>query len=255
MSETAAPFPVHRDDLGPFEQSYGSSGVSAVRVFAYLASALSFGLAVFFLQIDQQIATESEIQGLPKLAALLIFSLSFVCLLGGMLHKPKQSRVLLFENGVAVESRHKPITASWEEIQHYQPCAAGQAFRFSLSNGTEISIAKETKGFLDLCNAIRMRAGEFIYRREYALIQRGERSTFGPLEFTLNSCRIDGVKLDWADLNGIQTNTAKGSETLTFETKALGELSPSVAASKIPSAHVCYRLIEQLAQIRVLTAL
>ncbi len=255
MSATSAPFPVHRDDLGPFEHCYGSIGISAVRVFAYLASALSFGLAVFFLQMDQQIASDSEIQGLPKLAALLIFSLSFVCLLGGMLHKPNRNRVLLFENGVAVEGRYKPLTASWEEIQHFQPCAAGEAFRFSLNNGKELSIAKETKGFIDLCNAIRMRAGEHIYQREYALTQSGRRSMFGPLEFTVNSCKVEGVQFEWSELKKIHRSATKGSESLTFETHSLGDLSPTVAANKIPSAHVCYRLIEQLAQIRVLTTL
>ncbi len=255
MSANAAPFPVHRDDLGPFEHCYGSIGISAVRVFAYLASALSFGLAVFFLQMDQQIAADSEIQGLPKLAALLIFSLSFVCLLGGMLHKPRRNRVLLFENGVAVEGKHKPLTASWEEVLHYHPCAAGEAFRFSLSSGTELSIAKETTGFIDLCNAIRMRAGEHIYQREYALIQSGGRSMFGPLEFAADSCRVDGVQFEWSELDKIQTSATKGSESLTFETHSLGDLSPTVASNRIPSAHVCYRLIEQLAQIRVLTTL
>lgn len=255
MSETAAPFPVHREDLGPFEHTYGSSGISAVKVFAYLASALAFGLGVFFLKLNQTVATNSEIQDLPKLAALLIFSLSFVCLLGGMIHKPQRNRVLLFENGLAVESGQKPITASWEEIQHYYPSEAGEAFRFSLSNGKEISIAKETKGFIDLCNAIRMRAGEFIYRREYALVNSGARSVFGPLEFTLIGCSVDGVKLDWSDLNGIRTSTAKAGQTLIFEAHSLGDLSPTVPATKIPSSHVCYRLIEDLAQIRVLTTL
>lgn len=248
---SAAPFAIHREDLGPFEHTYGSTNISAVRVFAYMASALAFGLGVFLLHLDQQIAANSEIQGLPKLAALLVFSLSLVCLLGGMLHKPNRKRVLLFENGVAVEFKDKPLTATWEEILHYQPYAATEPFRFSRINGTEISIPKETTGFIDLCNAIRIRAGEHIYQREYSLVKSGGRSTFGPLELRLDGFTIDGMQTDWSELNRIQTSATKGNETLTFETHTLAELGPSVSTIKIPSAHVCYRLIEQLAQIRV----
>jgi hypothetical protein len=255
MSAPAAPFPVHREDLGPFEHTYGSGSISAVRVFAYLASALAFGLGVFFLKLNQDISANSEIQDLPKLAALLVFSLSFVCLLGGMLHKPKSKRVLLFENGLAFEDTTKAQTASWEEILHYQSCASGEPFRFSLTNGTEISIPKETAGFIDLCNAIRIRAGEHIFQREYALIKSGGKSEFGPLAFSLDGFSIDGMQIDWPELNQVSNSATKGSERLIFETHALAELGPSVPANKIPSAQVCYRLIEQLAQIRVLSAL
>ncbi len=156
------------------------------------------------------------------MCAIVVFGLSFILLIASMLHRVKTNRVALFENGIAVESEGIVETAGWDEVLHYYHCAMGAPFVLKLRKGGEISISNETVGFTNLCSEIRMRAGEHIFLREYAL--------------RLEGFRLDGKQMEWSDIQRMYSRVTNGQETLAFETSSLlTGFGPSVDANKLPS--------------------
>lgn len=245
------PFPIPRRDLGAFEKTYETRGFSWTRILAFVASGLSLAMGIFFLQLEQRLDPSSGAQGVGVKVAIGLAVISFLCLLGGLLYRVKANRVALFAEGVAIEAEGAVRAVRWDEVVHYWNCPIGEPFRFQTDAG-EVAVSNETAGFLELGATIRQRAGEEIYLREYGRIVAGGEARFGPLSMTAEGFTLDGVSYRWSDVRELYARVTQGHETLTFETGAVRGMGPSVAAETLPSVHVCFRVLEQVAPTRLL---
>lgn len=251
MSATA-PFAVPRQDLGSIEKTFETRSFSIARIAAFVACALCVGLAMVLLELEHRLAPASSMDGFGLKVAIGLGIIAFICLLAGLLHQVKANRVALYSSGVAVEAEGKVQALRWDEVRHYFNLGIGDSFRFTSLQGEDFSISGETAGFGDLCMEIRKRAGDEILRRELDLVLSGGDSRFGPLTLNRSGFRLDGAAHDWADVRELYSRVINGHETLVFEMGGVRGLGPSVAAEKLPSVHVCFRLVEQLAPLRLL---
>jgi hypothetical protein len=252
MQPSASPFP-SSPELGKFESLYQTRSFSIPRIMAYVACALAVTLGILALYSKRHTPPASPVYGWVEPAAIGLFVLAFLCLLGGLLHRVALNRVALHRSGVIVEANGKSDAVLWTQVHHYLSSNLGQPFRFTTLDGRQVEISSETAGFSSLCAEIRRRAAQPIFDREWDAIHRGKGADFGPLVLSSDGLNHKGHHYPWSGIEKMYSRITNGHATLTFETSSFLGMGPRIPANTIPSVDVCIQLIEQLAPGRLLS--